>query len=207
MEIDDFKNIWKEQKAENISFKEGNYGDLITELTKLERKTRRKFIFMTLAEAFAFTAVAWIMFSGSFKSPLTYIGYIMVLFDIIAIVTVYWTTAINIQPEILSHPSKDFLRKAVDKFYRRKFIRIYLFPVYFIFLAAGITLSYVEILERMPAEKKILIYVFLYLFFIIVSIWGTRKEIRKEKKETEPIRERISNIIYQMEDEGMTKNT
>jgi hypothetical protein len=202
MEIDDFKNIWKEQKADSVSIQEGKYMDTITSLSGLERKTKRKFIFMTIAEAFAFVIVAWVMLSNSYNSPLTYAGYIMVLFDIIAIVIVHWTTAINIKPEMLSHPSKEFLKEVVDKFYRRKFIRVYLFPVYFLILAAGITLSYVEILERMSAETKIIIYTVLYFFFIIVSIWGTRKEIRKERKEVDPIKERISNIIYQMEAEG-----
>ena len=201
MEIDDFKNIWKEQKAEKIKNNGGNYMDLIANLSALEKKTKRKFIFMTLTEAFAFGVVLWVMLSNSFSSPLTYAGYIIILFDIAAIVIAHWSTAINTESQKISSPSVDFLKEVVDKFYRRKFIRIYLFPVYMILLAAGITLSYVEILSYTSPGKKIMIYSILYSFIIFVSIWGTRKQIRKEKKDIEPIRNRISGLIYQMESE------
>ena len=203
MEIEDLKNIWKEQKAEEIKTKgDNNYMDLITGLTALEKKTKRRFIFMTLGEAFAFTVILWVMLTGEFKSPLTYTGYILVLFDIIVILIAYWSTSINTSSKRVSAPSLDFLKEVVDKFYRRKFIRVYLFPVYFILLAAGITLSYIEILAKASLEKKIIIYAVLYSFFIIVSILGTRRQIRKEKKDVEPIQNKISGLIYQMESEN-----
>lgn len=203
MEIDDFKNIWKEQKAEKIKTTEGNnYMDLISSLTALEKKTKRKFIYMTLGEAFAFTVILWVMLTGNFNSSLTYAGYILILFDIIVILAAYWSTTINTNSQKVSSPSLDFLKEAVDKFYRRKFIRIYLFPVYFILLAAGITLSYVEILARASLEKKIIIYSVLYGFLILVSILGMRRQIKREKKDIEPIKNKISGLIYQMESES-----
>lgn len=203
MEIDDFKNIWKEQKAEKIKTTEGNnYMDLISSLTALEKKTKRKFIFMTLGEAFAFTVILWVMLTGNFNSSLTYAGYTLILFDIIVIVAAYWSTTINTNSQKVSSPSLDFLKEAVDKFYRRKFIRIYLFPVYFILLAAGITLSYVEILAKASLEKKVIIYSVLYGFLILVSILGMRRQIKREKKDIEPIKDKISGLIYQMESES-----
>lgn len=199
MEIDDFKNIWKEQKAEKVNFSGKNYTDLTASLVELERKSKRRFVIISIGQAFAFTVVAWVMLSNSFNSPLTYVGYILVLFTIIAIVITYWTTAINVKPEKLSHPSLEFLKEVVDKFYRRKFIRVYLFPVYITFLMTGITLPYVELLSQVSLERKIVEYGIVYIFLIGISIWKMRKEIRREKKVVDPVRDRISNIISQME--------
>lgn len=202
MDLDKLKNIWKSQTTDLSSEPGNNLSGIIDKVYTLEKKTKLKYSIATFAMGFELMIfLLAIIFYYNLFSKLTLVGLLLVITAVILGGISIWSTNILFNKEDIINPGTDFLKKINDKLERRKFLRIYLIPVYLLMIAFGVTIVLSENLSSLSSEWKIFIYTITYLYIILIYVITAKKEIRKEKNEIEPIKQKISKLIYQAEAE------
>lgn len=202
MDLDKLKNTWKSQTTDLSSEPGNNLSGIIDKVYTLEKKTKLKYSIATFAMGFELMIfLLAIIFYYNLFSKLTLVGLLLVITAVILGGISIWSTNILFNKEDIINPGTDFLKKINDKLERRKFLRIYLIPVYLLMIAFGVTIVLSENLSSLSSEWKIFIYTITYLYIILIYVITAKKEIRKEKNEIEPIKQIISKLIYQAESE------
>lgn len=202
MDLDKLKNTWKSQTTDLSSEPGNNLSGIIDKVYTLEKKTKLKYSIATFAMGFELMIfLLAIIFYYNLFSKLTLVGLLLVITAVILGGISIWSTNILFNKEDIINPGTDFLKKINDKLERRKFLRIYLIPVFLLMIAFGVTIVLSENLSSLSSEWKIFIYTITYLYIILIYVITTKKEIRKEKNEIEPIKQKISKLIYQAEAE------
>lgn len=202
MDLDKLKNTWKSQTTDLSSEPGNNLSGIIDKVYTLEKKTKLKYSIATFAMGFELMIfLLAIIFYYNLFSKLTLVGLLLVITAVILGGISIWSTNILFNKEDIINPGTDFLKKINDKLERRKFLRIYLIPVYLLMIAFGVTIVLSENLSSISSEWKIFIYTITYLYIILIYVITAKKEIRKEKNEIEPIKQIISKLIYQAESE------
>lgn len=202
MDLDKLKNTWKSQTTDLSSEPGNNLSGIIDKVYTLEKKTKLKYSIATFAMGFELMIfLLAIIFYYNLFSKLTLVGLLLVITAVILGGISIWSTNILFNKEDIINPGTDFLKKINDKLERRKFLRIYLIPVYLLMIAFGVTIVLSENLSSLSSEWKIFIYTITYLYIILIYVITAKKEIRKEKNEIEPIKQKISKLIYQAESE------
>lgn len=197
MEIEEIKNIWKEQKARDNEVKtSGYYSSLLEQLEKNEKKTKRNYIYMSiiLLLTIAFidrTAVE----SMHDKTFLTWTGFGLIYLAMAAMITVSWATVIKFKINSITESSMDFLKRAKEKLTLRNKIRTIGVPVYISLLTIGITFTYIQITGPMKTGYRILTFAVFYAFIISVSAAAYKKEKKKYIKNVKPIEDRINELL------------
>lgn len=202
MDLDKLKNTWKSQTTDLSSEPGNNLSGIIDKVYTLEKKTKLKYSIATFAMGFELMIfLLAIIFYYNLFSKLTLVGLLLVITAVILGGISIWSTNILFNKEDIINPGTDFLKKINDKLERRKFLRIYLIPVFLLMIAFGVTIVLSENLSSLSSEWKIFIYTITYLYIILIYVITAKKEIRKEKNEIEPIKQKISKLIYQAESE------
>ena len=199
MEIEEIKNMWKKQTTESTAPGKGKNSDILDVIYSMEKKTKRKYIIATTAMALELSFFLYlIIYSGIFRG-LSLAGAVLIILAIIFGGVSIWSTNILFKKDDLINPGKIFLKEIIEKLQRRRFLRIYVIPVYLVMIAFGLSMIFSEHLAEASLFLKILAYSASYLYMLIIYIITARKEIRKEKNEIEPIRKKITALIMQME--------
>lgn len=202
MDLDKLKNTWKSQTTDLSSEPGENLSGIIDKVYILEKKTKLKYSIATFAMGFELMIfLLAIIFYYNLFSKLTLVGLLLVITAVILGGISIWSTNILFKKADIINPGTDFLKKINDKLERRKFLRIYLIPVYLLMIAFGVTIVLSENLSSLSSEWKIFIYTITYLYIVLIYVITAKKEIRKEKNEIEPIKQKISKLIYQAESE------
>lgn len=197
MQIEEIKNIWKEQKAKDIEVQTSeHYSSLIDELKKNEAKVKRNYILMTFVMILTIyfvdkTAVEKIIN----KTVLTWAGFALIYLAILGILVVSWATVIKFKINGVTDSSLEFLKSARERLRLRNRIRTTGIPIYMIFLTLGITLTYIQITSPMDFLFRLTTFFLLYLFVGIVSIITIRKERKKYLEKVKPIEDKIDELL------------
>lgn len=197
MQIEEIKNIWKEQKAKDIEVQTSeHYSSLLDELKKNEAKVKRNYILMTVVMILTIffvdkTAVEKIVN----KTVLTWAGFGLIYLAILGMLAVSWATVIKFKINGVTESSLEFLKSAREKLRLRNKIRTTGIPVYLLFLTCGITLTYIQITEPMDFILKLVTFTLFYLFIGIVSIITIRKERKKYLERVKPIEDKIDKLL------------
>lgn len=202
MEFDKIKNSWKNQKTGMTGNYADDYTGTIEKIYLMERKTKLKYSIATSAMGIELVIILLaLMFYKNIFSELTIAGILLVIIAVVLGGISIWSTNILFRKDDIINPGTEFLKKISDKLDRRRFLRIYLIPVYLVMISFGVTIVLSENLESLSAEWKVLAYTITYLYIIIIYIITSRKEKRREKNEIEPIKQKISKLIYQAQSE------
>lgn len=197
MEIEEIKNIWKEQKAKDIEVKSSQYySSLFDDLKKNEDKTKKTYILMSFLMLVTIFVIDKTAIEGMInKTLLTWAGFIMIYIAIVGIIFVSWSTVIKFKINNVTESSLDFLKMAREKLRLRNKLRTTGIPIYIALLTLGITLTYVQITEPMQTGYKILSYTLFYIFITFITIISVRKEHRKYLNNVKPIEDKIDSLI------------
>jgi hypothetical protein len=197
MQIEEIKNIWKQQKAKDIEVQASeHYSSLLDELKKNEAKVKRNYILMTVIMILTIvfidkTAVE----KMTNKTVVTWTGFGMIYLAILGILVVSWATVIKFKVNGVTESSLEFLKSAREKLAMRNKIRTTGVPIYIFFLTAGITLTYIQITEPMDFILKVITFFLFYLFMFIVTFITIRKERKKYMEKVKPIEDKIDDLI------------
>lgn len=195
MEIDDLKNIWKENTSRNTAPDSGSGSSLIETLKKAERKVLARYLLMSFFMAFAFYILGGKVLSLKQYDNLTYTGMYLLFAAMIAVFTIVWSTFIIFRKNDISNPSIEFLKSIKKKFERRKMIRRIIIPVYLAAITLGITLVYIEVLSPLETFMRVLIHIFVVVFILAVSYLASKREKRRYERTYKLIEGRIDELL------------
>lgn len=197
MEIDELKNIWKENKPAKSAPDKGMYESVMDVLKKAERKVLFRYGLMSIFMLITFYFLGNVILRNNTFNDLSYAGFYLLFTAMIAVLFVVWSTAIIFRKNNISNPSIEFLKGIKKKFERRKMIRKVIIPVYLAAITAGITLVYIEVLSPLEMYLRVLIHLLVVVFILAVSYIASKKEKRRYEKVYRPIEERINALLQE----------
>jgi len=197
LEIEEIKNLWKEQKTKDIEIKSTQYySSLLDGLKKNEARVKRNYIIMSIAMLFTIFFIDKVAVeSMSDKTVLTWVGFGLIYLAITAIIYVSWATVIKFDANGLTDSSLEFLRTAQKKLRLRNRLRTIGIPAYTLLLTVGITFVYIQVTQHMVLQYKVLTFTLFYLFISIITVVSYIREKKKYLKEVKPIEDKIDTLI------------
>lgn len=195
MELDELKNIWKENKAKDIIPGKLDYESLLAKLRKAERKVYIRYILMTFFMAVAFYTLGGKVLSLKKYDDLTYAGIYLIFAAMISVGIMVWSTVIILSKNDTTSPGIDFLKKVKKKFNRRRLIRKIVIPVYLFAITIGISLVYIEVFSPYSTATRIAVHVGVVIFLLAISFLARRREIARDKRVYAPIEEQIDSLL------------
>jgi len=197
VEIEEIKNLWKEQKTKDIEIKSTQYyTSLLDGLKKNEKKVKRNYIIMSIAMLFTIFFIDKVAVeSMSDKTVLTWTGFGLIYLAIAAIVYVSWATVIKFDVNGLTDSSLEFLRTAREKLRLRNKLRTIGIPVYTVLLTLGITFVYIQVTAHMEMIYKVITYSVFYLFMAVITVVSYKREKNKYLKEVKPIEDKLDTLL------------
>lgn len=197
MEIDELKNIWKENKPGRFLPGSGTNESVMNVLKKAERKVLFRYGLMSLFMLMTFYYIGNVIMRNNTFNELSYAGFYLLFTAMIAVFFIVWSTAIIFRRNNISNPSIEFLKSVKRKFERRKMIRKVIIPVYLAAITAGVTLVYIEVLSPLEIYLRILIHFLVVIFILAVSYFASKREKRMYEKVYKPIEERINALLQE----------
>ena len=197
MEIEEIKNLWKEQKTKDIEIRSTQYyTSLLDGLKKNEAKVKRNYIIMSIAMLFTIFFIDKVAVeSMSDKTVLTWVGFGMIYLAIAAIIYVSWATVIKFDVKGLTDSSLEFLKTARDKLRLRNKLRTIGIPVYTVLLTLGITFVYIQVTAPMELMYKVITYTLFYLFMSVITVVSYKREKKKYLNEVKPIEDKLDTLL------------
>jgi len=195
MEIDELKNIWKENRANTNNFAGEEYESLIQKLRKAEKKVLIRYSLMTFFMAFAFYVLGGNVLSQKKYDDLTYAGFYLLFAAMISVGVMVWSTVIILKKNDMTNPGLDFLKQVKAKYNRRKLIRKIVIPVYIAALTIGVSLIYLQVLSGYSMVIRIMIHAGVVLFLLAVSYFVSKREKMRDERIYKPIEEQIDVLI------------
>lgn len=197
MEIEEIKNLWKEQKTKDIEIKSTQYyTSLLDGLKKNEKKVKRNYIIMSIAMLFTIFFIDKVAVeSMSDKTVLTWAGFGLIYLAIAAIVYVSWATVIKFDVNGLTNSSLEFLRTAREKLRLRNKLRTIGIPIYTVLLTLGITFVYIQVTAHMEMMYKVITYSLFYLFMAVITVVSYKREKKKYLNEVKPIEDKLDTLL------------
>ncbi len=202
MEFDELKNIWKENKAKNISIEPAEYDGLISGIKKAEKKVITRYLVMSFFMAFAFYIFIGKILSIKHYNELTYIGMYLLLAAMLSVFIMVWSTVIILKKNNISNPSIDFLKNISRKLKRRTLIKKIIIPIYLAAITVGITLVYIEVLAPFTIYMRIFLHILVLIFIFGVSVIATKRENRLYEKTYKPIELKINELLSEYNEQG-----
>ncbi|HWA06447.1 MAG TPA: hypothetical protein VG961_07855 [Ignavibacteria bacterium] len=199
MEIDELKNIWKENKPGRSLSESGIYESVMDVLKKAERKILFRYGLMSVFMLITFYFLGNVIMRNNTFNDLSYAGFYLLFTAMIAVFFIVWSTAIIFRRNNISNPSIDFLKSVKKKFERRKMVRKIVIPIYLGAIITGVTLVYVEVLAGLETMTRILIHLSVVLFIIVISYFVSKREKKLYEKTYKPIEERIDGLLNDYE--------
>lgn len=195
MEIDELKNIWKENKAADSGTKPAEYESLVTRLRKAEKKVLFRYLLMTFFMAFAFYTLGGKVLSHKKYDDLTYAGFYLLFTAMISVGIMVWSTLIILNKKNIANPSHEFLLRVKKKFSRRRIIRKIVIPVYLFAITLGISLIYLEVFAPFSLTTRIIVHIAVIVFILAVSFIARKREMIREERTYKPLEEQIDSIL------------
>lgn len=195
MEIDELKNIWKENKPAKSAPDKGMYESVMDVLKKAERKVLFRYGLMSIFMLITFYFLGNVILRNNTFNDLSYAGFYLLFAAMIAVFFMVWSTAIIFRKNHISEPSIDFLKSVKKKFDRRKMVRKIVIPVYLGAIITGITLVYIEVLSGLDILIRLLIHLGVIVFVLIISYFVSKREKKRYEKTYKPIEERIDELL------------
>jgi len=195
MELDELKNIWKENKAKDISPDTLNYESLITKLRKAEKKVLFRYLLMTFFMAFAFYTLGGKVLSHKRYDDLTYAGFYLLFTAMISVGIMVWSTLIILNKKNIANPSYEFLLRVKKKFSRRRIIRKIVIPIYLFAITLGVSLIYIEVFAPFSMTTRIIVHITVIVFILAISFIARRREMIRDERTYKPIEEQIDSIL------------
>lgn len=197
MEIEEIKNLWKEQKTKDIEIRSTQYyTSLLDGLKKNEAKVKRNYIIMSIAMLFTIFFIDKVAVeSMSDKTVLTWAGFGLIYLAIAAIIYVSWATVIKFDVKGLTDTSLEFLKTAREKLRLRNKLRTIGIPVYTVLLTLGITFVYIQVTAPMELMYKVITYSLFYLFMAVITVVSYKREKKKYLKEVKPIEDKLDTLL------------
>jgi len=197
VEIEEIKNLWKEQKTKDIEIKSTQYyTSLLDGLKKNEKKVKRNYIIMSIAMLFTIFFIDKVAVeSMSDKTVLTWAGFGLIYLAIAAIVYVSWATVIKFDVNGLTNSSLEFLRTAREKLRLRNKLRTIGIPIYTVLLTLGITFVYIQVTAHMEMMYKVITYSLFYLFMAVITVVSYKREKKKYLNEVKPIEDKLDTLL------------
>ena len=197
MEIEEIKNLWKEQKTKDIEIRSTQYyTSLLDGLKKNETKVKRNYIIMSIAMLFTIFFIDKVAVeSMSDKTVLTWVGFGMIYLAIAAIIYVSWATVIKFDVKGLTDTSLEFLKTAREKLRLRNKLRTIGIPVYTVLLTLGITFVYIQVTAPMELMYKVITYSLFYLFMAVITVVSYKREKKKYLNEVKPIEDKLDTLL------------
>ncbi len=197
MEIEEIKNLWKEQKTRDIEIKSTQYyTSLLDGLKKNEKKVKRNYIIMSIVMLFTIFFIDKVAVeSMTDKTMLTWAGFWMIYLAIAAIIYVSWATVIKFDVKGLTESSLEFLKTAREKLRLRNRLRTIGIPVYTALLTIGITFVYIQVTAPMELIYKVITYTLFYLFIASITVFSYKREKKKYLNEVKPIEDKLDTLL------------
>ncbi|MBE2227326.1 MAG: hypothetical protein IAE93_08295 [Ignavibacteria bacterium] len=197
MEIEEIKNLWKEQKTRDIEIKSTQYyTSLLDGLKKNEKKVKRNYIIMSIVMLFTIFFIDKVAVeSMTDKTMLTWAGFWMIYLAIAAIIYVSWATVIKFDVKGLTESSLEFLKTAREKLRLRNRLRTIGIPVYTALLTIGITFVYIQVTAPMELIYKVITYTLFYLLMAIITVFSYKREKKKYLNEVKPIEDKLDTLL------------
>jgi len=197
LEIEEIKNLWKEQKTRDIEIKSTQYyTSLLDGLKKNEKKVKRNYIIMSIVMLFTIFFIDKVAVeSMTDKTMLTWAGFWMIYLAIAAIIYVSWATVIKFDVKGLTESSLEFLKTAREKLRLRNRLRTIGIPVYTALLTIGITFVYIQVTAPMELIYKVITYTLFYLFMAIITVFSYKREKKKYLNEVKPIEDKLDTLL------------
>lgn len=197
MEIEEIKNLWKEQKTRDIGIKSTQYyTSLLDGLKKNEKKVKRNYIIMSIVMLFTIFFIDKVAVeSMTDKTMLTWAGFWMIYLAIAAIIYVSWATVIKFDVKGLTESSLEFLKTAREKLRLRNRLRTIGIPVYTALLTIGITFVYIQVTAPMELIYKVITYTLFYLFIASITVFSYKREKKKYLNEVKPIEDKLDTLL------------
>lgn len=202
MEFDELKDIWKENKAKNISIEPAEYDGLISQVKKAEKKVIIRYFVMSFFMAFAFYVFIGKILSVKHYDELTYIGMYLLLAAMLSVFIMVWSTVIILKKNNISNPSIDFLKNIGRKLKRRTLIKKIIIPIYLAAITVGITLVYIEVLAPFTMYMRIFLHILVLIFIYGVSVIATKRENRLYEKTYKPIELKINELLNEYNEQS-----
>jgi len=197
LEIEEIKNLWKEQKTRDIEIKSTQYyTSLLDGLKKNEKKVKRNYIIMSIVMLFTIFFIDKVAVeSMTDKTMLTWAGFWMIYLAIAAIIYVSWATVIKFDVKGLTESSLEFLKTAREKLRLRNRLRTIGIPVYTALLTIGITFVYIQVTAPMELIYKVITYTLFYLFIASITVFSYKREKKKYLNEVKPIEDKLDTLL------------
>ncbi|NOS83964.1 MAG: hypothetical protein HOP31_02390 [Ignavibacteria bacterium] len=199
MEIDELKNIWKENKPGKSLPEKGMYESVMDVLKKAEKKVLLRYFLMSVFMLITFYFLGNVILGNNTFNDLSYAGFYLLFTAMIAVFFIVWSTAIIFRKNNISNPSIDFLKSVKKKFERRKMVRKIVIPVYLGAIITGITLVYIEVLADLDILIRLLIHFGVIVFVLIISYFVSKREKKRYEKTYKPIEDRIDELLKDYE--------
>lgn len=199
MEFDELKDIWKENKAKDISIEPAKYDGLISQVKKAEKKVIIRYIVMTFFMSFAFYVFIGKLISYKRYDDLTYAGIYLLLIAMTSVGIMVWSTVIILKKNNISNPSIEFLKNINRKLKRRTLIKKIIIPIYLAAITLGITLVYIEVLEPFTMYMRIFLHILVLIFIYGVSVIATKRENKLYERTYKPIENKINELLSEYE--------
>jgi hypothetical protein len=198
MNFDSIKENWKNIKApgpQGIPDLERESG-IIEKIREIEEKRRKQHLRMFITMPVTLAVLWYVMLSTGLSEVTTISGFALLNIAITGMVLAVYMNKIPVSTSGIGDGSSvSFLEKVLKRFKFRKVITVYLMPVYGLLITGGIFLMYIEILEGMSLEWKVLVHAIVLLYCVGVMIWGIRKELKKYKANVQPVVDEIERAV------------
>ena len=202
MNIDDLKSDWKSQQKPGSSAKqEVDPTSLLNSFENVQHKTKKENIILSITLSLTI-AFLWgmVYFLGN-TSWWVYTGVIIMTVEMIATAAFAWYRNSlkkwgNVQSDSYNH-----ILAAIKKLKYRKFLMIYVLPVYAILLITGINLVYIDVIGDMSLILRWVIHLGVSVLMGGFFFYELNRRLKKERREIDPMIEELQAIKKGLEKE------
>ena len=192
MNIDDLKSDWKSQQKPGSSAKqEVDPTSLLNSFENVQHKTKKENIILSITLSLTI-AFLWgmVYFLGN-TSWWVYTGVIIMTVEMIATAAFAWYRNSlkkwgNVQSDSYNH-----ILAAIKKLKYRKFLMIYVMPMYGLLLITGINLVYIDVISELSSTLRWVIHLSVSGILAVFFIVQIARRLKKERREIDPLIEEL----------------
>ena len=192
MNIDDLKSDWKSQQKPGSSAKqEIDPTSLLNSFEKVQHKTKKENIILSITLSLTI-AFLWgmVYFLGN-TSWWVYTGVIIMTVEMIATAAFAWyRNSLKKWGNVQSN-SYNYILAAIKKLKYRKFLMIYVMPMYGLLLITGINLVYIDVISELSSTLRWVIHLSVSGILAVFFIVQIARRLKKERREIDPLIEEL----------------
>ncbi len=189
----DFKNIWKQQKVEEIDIEQ-----LLLKLEKFKRSSLNKLIFTNIA--FLITLVLliciWYYFQPQYIT--TKIGISLVILSMVIFLFYNNKSFSEIKKLDFSQDNASYLQSLIGLKNKQMFMQTKMLSLYFLMLSTGLALYLYEYTLRMKISWAILAYGLSFAWIALNWFYIRPKTIKKQNAKIDDLIQKFRSIDGQL---------